>query len=178
MIQISPTKTIHKPSRSYKQDPSQCESDMERYSASYTGGDHPSRTSPPYAGHDGLFSDIQSIGHPQSVQGLQCSATSCTVPELSPNYGPVIIPTNYALHSGSSSENVLPSHFLRSAFTVRPPIKTGLNCNQNRSTSSLLPRWLARCLALFDTEHIRTPLTVMRSFIFASTWPIPANHES
>ncbi len=132
MIQISPTKTINKPSTvpvtgSYKQAP-------------HTSPlDRPSTIS--YAGHYGLhnpFSDIQSIGHPQSIQGIPRSATSCTVPELSPN-----------LHSESSSENVLPSH--TSSFSVYctlavssgspSTIKTGLNCvNQNRSTSSLLPR--------------------------------------
>ncbi len=153
MIQISPTKTIYKPStvpvtESYKQ---ACESDLKRYSASYTGGDDPSHTSPldrpstiSYAGHYELynpFSDIQSIGHPQSFQDLQRSATSCTV------------------------QNVLPSHtssfrvYCTLAVSSDSPstIKTGLNCvNQNRSTSSLLSRWLARCrFALFDIEHIR-----------------------
>ena len=113
MIQISSTIAIYTPSKipatgSYGQAPSQYES---------AGEDHPSHTSPldrpPTISYDGPynpFSDTQSIEHPQSFQGLQRSATNCTVPELSPKYRPVIVPTNSALHCKSSSQNVLPSH--------------------------------------------------------------------
>ncbi len=119
MIQISSTIAIYKPSMipvtgSYGQAPSQCKSDLKQYLASYTGEDHQEYTSPldrpPTISYAGPFPDIQSIEHPQSFQGLQRSATNCTVPELSPKYRPVIVPTNSALHCKSSSQNVLPSH--------------------------------------------------------------------